>query len=237
MAGHSKWANIRHKKGKEDSKRGKAFTKLIKEITVAAREGGGDPDGNPRLRTLIDKAKQINMPQDNTNRAIKKGTGELPGLQYEHGLYEGYGPHGIAVMVDTLSDNTNRMIAELRHLFTKKGGCLGENGSVSWMFEHLGSIRVTGTINEDELLEQLLEYEIVDISKEDSLFFITCDPKALDQIRKAIITIGLEIENSELEWIPKNSMVIPEKDTEKAYEFLSALQDHDDVQNVYTNLA
>jgi YebC/PmpR family DNA-binding regulatory protein len=172
MSGHSKWATIKRKKAVEDSKRGKAFTKLIKEITVAARLGGGDPAGNPRLRLLLDKAKEVNMPLENTKRAIKKGTGELAGANaYEESSYEGYGPAGIAIIVETLTDNKNRMASELRHLFSSHGGSLGETGSVNWMFEKLGVIQAEGaSLSEDELLEKLLDYDVTNLEKDESWF-------------------------------------------------------------------
>ena len=239
MAGHNKWSQIKHKKAKEDSKRGKAFTKLIKEITVAARAGGGNPDLNPHLRTLLEKAKFINMPQENSVKAIKRGTGELPGVHYEELIYEGYGPHGIAVILETLSDNKNRTIAELRHLFSAKGGNIGETGSVNWMFEKMGIVRAkkNGT-SEDELLELLLEYDIKDIQSDDDEFFsILCDPKSLEIVKNAVIESGLIVESSDLEWVAKTPSHLENAYEEKALEFLSALQDHDDVKNVFTNLA
>ncbi len=164
MSGHSKWATIKHKKAKEDAKRGKVFTKLIKEITVAAK-AGGDPAGNPRLRTLLDNAKEVNMPQENVTRAIKKGTGELPGVSYQSQMYEGYGPGKIAIIVDVLTDNKNRAVADLRHLFVRKGGVLAENGAVQWMFDRMGIIRGSGSnVTEDKLIELLLDYDVKDIS-------------------------------------------------------------------------
>ncbi|MCX5922092.1 MAG: YebC/PmpR family DNA-binding transcriptional regulator [Candidatus Dependentiae bacterium] len=240
MSGHSKWATIKRKKAIIDSKRGKAFTKLIKEITVAARVGGGDPDANPRLRTLVEKSKALNMPVDNTMRAIKKGTGELPGASYEPFSYEGYGPHGIAVIIDTLSDNKNRTVAELRHLFSVKSGSLGESGSVNWMFERMGVIQTKGEkgITEDTLLENLLDYEINDISTdEDNYFSIQCNPKSLDLVKQAVEKLGLKVESAEIEWVPKTTMDLSDEQSTKALEFLSALEDLDDVQEVYTNLA
>lgn len=237
MAGHSKWANIKHRKAAQDAKRGKKFTKLIKEITVCARVGGGDPTGNPRLRQLIDKAKDINMPSDNVTRAIKKGTGELPGAQYESIMYEGYGPHGIAVLVDALTDNKNRTVAEMRHLFSSKGGSLAEGGAVAWMFEKLGVVRVTGeSISEDILLEQLIDYEVKDISVDDGMATITSEPKSLENIKTALQNQGYTIESSDLEWVAQNTTALQKGDSEKAVEFLEALDDHDDVQNVFTNL-
>lgn len=236
MSGHSHWATIKRKKEKEDSKRGQAFTKLIKEITVAAK-AGGDPAGNPKLRLLIEKARDINMPLDNIQRAIKRGTGELPGVSYEAMMYEGYGPYGIAVVVDTLSDNKNRIVSELRHVFTGKGGNLGESGSVAWMFEKLGVIEVSGQSTEDALLEHLIDYEIKDVKHNGTFFTIYCDPKALEAVKKALAQMPLKIEKADVEWVAKNSVNLPEDQAKKAYEFLESLQDLDDVQNVYTNLA
>lgn len=238
MSGHSKWSTIKHKKAALDSKRGKEFTKLIKEITIAARLGGGDPTGNPRLRLLLDKAKEINMPIDNATRAIKRGTGELPGVTYEEFMYEGYGPHGIAVLVETLSDNKNRSVSELRHLFSVKGGNLSEGGSVSWMFEHLGVVRCAKDgLTEEQLLEKLLDYDIVDIKSDDSNFFIYCNMKALEEVKHKIEEMNLKVEEAEIEWVAKNSVALDEAAAEKAYDFLSAINDHEDVKNVYTNLA
>lgn len=239
MAGHSKWSQIKHKKAKLDTKRGKAFTKLIKEITVCARLGGGDPDGNARLRLLMEKAKEINMPQQNITRAIKKGTGELPGAQYEGMTYEGYGPSGIAVLVETLTDNKNRTVAELRHLFGKKGGNLSETGSVAWMFEKLGVIHCSGETSEDQLLEALIDYDVTNITKgEGNLFTISCYPKELDKVKKVIEGLGLKVEGAGIEWLPKdaNKTNLEGTHAEKAYEFLEAIDDLDDTQNVYTNL-
>ena len=238
MSGHSKWATIKRKKASIDSKRGKEFTKLIKEITVAARLGGGDAAGNPRLRLLLEKAKEVNMPLDNAQRAIKRGTGELPGMHYEPQTYEGYGPYGIAVMVDTLSDNKNRTVAELRRIFTASQGSLGETGSVGWMFDRLGVIRTTNaTVSEDELLEILLDYDIQDLTPEDNTFVITCDAKSLEKIRQTLTQkTDLKIDSAELEWIPNNVTKVGDDSLDKAYDFLNELEEHDDVQNVYTNL-
>lgn len=237
MSGHSHWATIKRKKEKEDSKRGQAFTKMIKEITVAAKTGGGDPNGNPRLRLLIEKARDINMPLDNISRAVKRGTGEIPGISYESMTYEGYGPYGIAVIVDTLSDNKNRIVGELRHIFTGKGGNLGETGSVAWMFEKMGVIEGSGSITEDELLEKLIDFDIKDFTMEGSLFTIYCDAKSLEPIKQILSKLNLKVEKADVEWVAKNNMILPDDQAEKAYDFLESLQDLDDVQNVYTNLA
>lgn len=239
MAGHSKWANIKHKKAKEDAARGKAFTKLIKEITVAAREGGGDihGTGNPRLRTLIEKAKEINMPQENTKRAILKGTGELPGVSYEKYMYEGYGPGGIAVLAEVLTDNKNRAVAELRHVFSKKGGNLAESGAVSWMFEHKGVVKgIDANLSEDDLLEKLIDFDVDDISKHDDLFTITCSIEALNDIKDNLKRDDITVEYAEIEWVAKDPLDLQEDQAEKAMEFLDALDELDDIQNLYTNL-
>lgn len=238
MAGHSKWKQIKHKKALLDSKRGKKFTKLIKEITVAAKLGGGDPDGNPRLRTLLEKAKEINMPAENASRAIKKGTGELPGSSYEAHIYEGYGPHGIAVMVETLTDNKNRTVAELRHIFSKHGGTLAENGAVSWMFKHMAVIHcAAGTKTEDDFLEQLLDFNIESISVEDNQAEIVADPKQLETIKKVIADSGTKITEAEIEWVPTTKITVDETAGEQVIEFLEAIEDLDDVQEVYANMA
>lgn len=237
MAGHNKWSQIKHKKAKEDAKRGKAFTKLSKEISVAARQAGGDPNMNVRLRHYIEKAKSNNMPQENIIRAIKRGTGELPGVHYESYTYEGYGPFGIAVIIEALTDNKNRMVADLRHIFSKGGGALSESGSVNWMFKHMGVIRGTSSLREDALLESLIEYDIADIKQDDTFFSIFVQPGSLDTVKKSAQDIGLSIDSAELEWVAQNSMALSDDKAEKAVEFLSTLHDHDDIQNVYTNLA
>lgn len=238
MAGHSKWKKIKHDKAKEDAKRGKLFTNLIKEITVAARTGGGDPTGNPRLRLLLDKSKEINMPLDNAMRAIKRGTGELPGQTYERYMYEGYGPGQIAVLTEVLTDNKNRAIAELRALFTRKGATIAESGAVSWMFSKLGVITVPAKgLSDDLLLEKLLDFDVKDIKQVDEFFNITCDPKSLDDIKQALKNSGVSIESAEIEWVAQNTMDLAAAEQEKAVEFLDALEDLDDVQHVYTNLA
>jgi YebC/PmpR family DNA-binding regulatory protein len=236
MAGHSKWANIKRKKAKEDGKKSKVFTKIIKEITIAARENGGNPDLNPRLRLLLEKGKEANMPIENAMRAIKKGTGELPGAQYEEYTYEGYAPHGIAVMIEAITDNKNRTVAEFRRLFSENNGSLGESGTVNWMFEKLGSVTAQGKITEDELLEHLIEYDIKDVQIDDTTYTVYCDPKAMESVKNAIEKAGLKIENSGLEWVAKSTTELPEAQSDKVLEFLSKVQDHDDVENVYTNL-
>jgi YebC/PmpR family DNA-binding regulatory protein len=239
MAGHSKWANIKHKKAAQDAKRGKAFTRLSKEISVAARLGGNDLTANARLRQLVDKARGINMPMDTVNRAIKKGTGEIPGMQYEEHVYEGYGPHGIAFIVETLTDNKNRTVADMRRLFTKSGGSLAETGAVGWMFEKLGVIRAENnrTMTEDKLLEKLIDFDIKDISKDDDLFVITTDPKSLDAVKQEIENTGLKIESADLEFVPKNPTELEENKVKQAINFMDELEEHEDVQKVYPHLS
>ncbi len=237
MAGHSKWKTIKHKKAAADAKRSKSFTKLIKEITVAARQGGGDPTGNPRLRFLLDKAKEINMPLDNANRAIKKGTGELPGQQYESITYEGYGPGNSAVMVEVLTDNKNKAIAELRHAFSRNGGRIADSGSVSWMFERLGVLTIHGgALSEDQLIEALLDHDVKDITAEDSEIVIKCNPKSLETVKQAVSDLAFKIDESEIEWVSRSPHKLNESDEEKAIAFLDAVEELEDVQNVYTNL-
>jgi YebC/PmpR family DNA-binding regulatory protein len=238
MSGHSKWATIKHKKAKEDSKRGKVFTKLIREITVAAREGG-DLNGNAKLRLIVEKAKAVNMPQDNILRAIKKGTGELDGgVHYEASMYEGYGPYGVAVMIETLTDNKNRTVSELRHLFTKVGGNLAESGAVSWMFERKGVISGIGKLTEDELIEKLIDYNIDDILVEDGIATITCSSHDLDIVKKALEAEQFKVESAQVEWVAKNTVALDNKGHEEAvFKFLEDLDDLDDVQNVFANLA
>ena len=240
MSGHSKWATIKHKKAKEDVKRGKVFTKLIKEISVVAREGGGDLEGNPKLRMLVDKAKAVNMPQDNITRAIKKATGELGGVAYEAITYEGYGPFGTAVIVETLTDNKKRTVSDLRHVFSKYGGNLAEGGAVAWLFEHKGVIRATGNISEDQLLERLLEYDLDDVSYHDGIFTITCKMHDLESLKQAIKAADMQIEEAQIEWVSKTPLSFNEGEQEqedKVLKLMEALQDLDDVRDVYTNLS
>lgn len=238
MAGHSKWKNIKHKKEKEDAKKGKVFTRLGKEIMVVARDGGPDPSGNARLRLLIEKAKQANMPKENIERAIKKGSGQLEGCNYEQVFYEGYGLSGTAVIVETLTDNKNRTVSALRHFFNKNGGNLAENGAVSWMFEHKGFLEVAmGDRSEDEMLETLMECDADDIKfDEPGVAGVYCPPKNLDAVRKQIEGLGLEVKSVQIIWRAKELVELstPESE-EKAVKFLDALEDLDDIQNVYVN--
>ena len=238
MSGHSKWSTIKHKKAALDAKRGKIFTKIIKEISVAARTGGGDPASNPRLRFLLEKARSVNMPQDNMVRAIKKGTGELAGQQYEAHTYEGYGPAGMAVIVEVLTDNKNKAVAELRHVFSRDGGNVGETGSVNWMFERSGVIHVTGAgLTEDLLLDQLLEYPVKDIEQEDGTFIVTTEPHACDKVKQALLDAHYTVKEAELEWVPKTMIELTGDNESKAIQFLQKLEELDDVQNVYANIS
>ncbi len=236
MSGHSKWKTIKHKKAAADAQRSKLFTKLIKEITVSARSGGGDPAHNANLRSLLEKAKKLNMPQDNAVRAVKKGTGELPGVQYESHTYEGYGPHGIAVIAEVLTDNKNRAVADLRALFTRKGGSLAEAGAVGWMFHRRGVVTAKGSATEEHLLEALLDVEVADISCDEDVWTIVCDPHVVDSVKKIVEAQGLVIEDSEVALIPDNTVPLSEAHQEAAYEFLEAVEELDDVQNVYANV-
>jgi YebC/PmpR family DNA-binding regulatory protein len=238
MSGHNKWSQIKHKKAKSDAKKGKAFTSLIKEITMSARAHGGDPANNAHLRLLIEKAKEINMPKENSDRAIKRGTGELPGVHYEAMRYEGYGPHGVAIIVDALTDNKNRTVANFRRMFSENNGSLGDTGTVSWMFKQCGVLRVPQNgLSEDDLLEKLLDFDVHDISLQDGTFSIICDAKSLDAVKKALEAEKLKVESAELEWVAKDKMELSEADSESVINLLTALDDHDDVQHVYTNLA
>jgi len=236
MSGHSKWATIKRKKGAADAKRGKMFTKLIKEITIAAREGGGDPGGNPRLRLAVDNAKAANMPADNIDRAIKKATGELEGVTYHELTYEGYGPGGIAMIVEVATDNKNRTVADVRHSFSKYGGSMGETGSVAWMFERKGIITLpTQNKTEDDLMNIILEAGAEDLQTEDDYFSIQTDLESFEPVRKALVAANLELENASLQWIAKNTISVKGEDAEKVMTLIEAIEDSDDVQNVYSN--
>ena len=236
MSGHSKWSTIKRKKGAADAKRGKIFTTIIKEITIAARLGGGDDTANPRLRQAIDKAKAANMPADNIKRAIQKGTGELPGTSYEEYAYEGYGPAGVAIMMEVLTDNKNRTVAEIRHLMTKHGGNLGENGSVSWMFDKKGQIIVDkNDKDEDTMLEIALESGAEDFETVEEEFIITTEPTDLMEVRDQIAQNGVEVKSDEVELIPKNMQKVEGGDVEKVIKLMEVLEDHEDIKNVFAN--
>ena len=236
MAGHSKWANIQHRKGAQDKKRGKLFTKLIREITIAARMGGPDPDANPRLRTAIDKARGQSMPKDNIERAVKRGAGDIEGADYEEIRYEGYGPGGVAVIVDCLTDNRNRTVAEVRHAFSKHGGNLGADGSVAYLFNHVGQISLSGGTDEDQVMEVALEAGAEDIiSNDDSSIDVITDPLEFESIRDALAAAGLEAESSEITHRASTSTELDVKDAARMIKLLEVLEDLDDVQNVYSN--
>jgi YebC/PmpR family DNA-binding regulatory protein len=236
MSGHSKWASIKHKKGAADAKRGKIFSRLNKEITVAARLGGGDPAGNPRLRSAIQAAKAENMPKDNIERAIKKGTGELEGTSYEECNYEAYGPGGVAIMIECLTDNKNRTVAEVKHLFERHGGNLGEPGCVSWIFEKKGLIIFEReSVEEEKLLEAALDAGAEDIKEEETQFEILTDPSDFESVKKTFDDQGLHYTVAEVSMIPQNTVSLEGRDAEKMLNLMEALEDHDDINHVYAN--
>jgi YebC/PmpR family DNA-binding regulatory protein len=236
MSGHSKWASIKHKKAATDAKRGRIFTRLIKEITIAAKNGGGDPEKNPRLRTAISTGKAANMPSENIDRAIKKGTGELPGIIYEEVTYEGYGPAGVAVIVETLTDNKNRTVADVRHIFAKQGGELGAAGCVSWMFTKTGLIYVPSAgVDEDKLIEIALNSGATDVRPDDDYFAVYTEPRNIEDVRSAIAAEGIEIESAEVTAISQTTVPVEGKDAEKLIKLLNTLEDADDTQKVYSN--
>lgn len=235
MAGHSKWANIKHRKGAQDAKRGKIFTKLIKEITVAARISGGDLETNPRLRLAVDKAKQANMPKDNIDRAIKKGTGDLDGVTYEEGTFEGYGPGGVAVIVEFLTDNRTRTVADVRHAFSKYGGSLGVSGSVAFMFDRKGQIIFGEGIEFDTIFEAALEAGAEDVKDEDGVIEVVTDPAEFEAVKNSLNEQGLEYQSAEITMIPQNMTAVEGKTAETLMKMIDALEDNDDVQNVHAN--
>lgn len=236
MSGHSKWSSIKRKKGKADAERGKTFTKLIKEITVSARDGGGDPEGNPRLRAAIQAAKAANMPAANIERAIKKGTGELPGVTYEEVSYEGYGPGGVAVLVEVLTDNRNRAVADIRHIFTHNGGNLGEVGCVGWMFDKKGLIQVDqGSVDEEELMETVLDAGALDMKLEEDYFEIVTPFNKFEAVKQALGEKKIPYSQAELTMIPQTTIKLEGKEAEQMLRLMEGLEDHDDVQKVYAN--
>ncbi|CDM66386.1 YebC/PmpR family DNA-binding transcriptional regulator [Pyrinomonas methylaliphatogenes] len=236
MSGHSKWHTIKHKKSLLDARRGKLFTKLIKEITVAARLGGGDPEANPRLRKAIADAKAANMPNDTIERAIKRGTGEIEGASYEEVTYEGYGPGGVAVLIHAMTDNRNRTVAELRHLFSKNGGNLSEAGSVAWMFERKGYIVVDKTaMPEEKLFELAIEAGAEDLRDDEDSFEIITDPESFEAVLAAIKKAGIEPQVAEISMVPQSYVKLEGQDARQMVKLMEALEDHDDVQKVYAN--
>ena len=235
MAGHSKWANIKHRKGAQDAKRGKIFTKLIKEITIAARIGGGDLESNARLRLAVDKAKQANMPKDNIERAIKKGTGDLDGVTYEEGIFEGYGPGGVAVIVEFMTDNRTRTVADVRHAFNKYGGSLGVSGSVAFMFDRKGQIIFSEDNDFETIFEAALEAGAEDVKEEDDVIEVITDPAEFENVRNTLEQQGLKFQSAEVTMIPQNLNPVEGKQAESLMKMIDVLEDNDDVQNVHAN--
>ncbi len=236
MSGHSKWSTIKRKKEKMDAKRGRAFTRLIKEIAVAAREAGGDPDGNPRLRTAVANAKAANMPSDNIERAIKRGTGELPGVVYEEVTYEGYGPGGVGVLVETVTDNKNRTTSEIRRIFTKHGGNLGSVGCVSWIFDPKGVVIVDRTgLDEEELLTNALEAGAEDVRVDNDSYEIICNPPDFESLKDSLEKGGILYSSAEVTKIPKNTVELAGRKAEQLLKLMEEMEESEDVQNVYAN--
>lgn len=236
MSGHSKWATIKHKKGAADVKRGKLFAKLIRQVEVAARNGGGDPDMNPTLRTMFQKARDSSVPLDTIERAIKRGTGELEGVNYEEVNYEGYAPHGVAVYVETLTDNRNRTGPEMRSTFSKLGGSIAEPGAVAWQFERKGIISVPGSVDEDELMLAALDAGAEDVAAAGDSWSVTCEPQLTSIVRSAIEEAGITVESSDLTMVPSTLVELDSVDVVKPIlRLIDALEEHDDVQDVYAN--
>lgn len=236
MSGHSKWATTKHKKAATDAKRGKVFTKIGKEITVAAKLGGGDVNGNPRLRTAVAKAKSVSMPAENIKRAIQKGTGELPGVSYEEIIYEGYGPGGVAVIAEAMTDNRNRTVSEIRNIFSKAGGNMGEAGCVSWMFHKKGYVVVSRTkADEEKLMTLVLEAGAEDMQAEDDNFVITTALNDFEKVKKALEDAGMPVELAEITMIPQTYIKLDGKEAQQMLRLVETLEDNDDVQNVYAN--
>ena len=236
MSGHSKWHTIKHKKGAADAKRGKVFTRIIKELTVAARNGGGDPEMNPRLRTIVADAKANNMPRENIERAIRRGTGEEPGVTYEEVTYEGYGPGGVALMIETLTDNKNRTVGEIRHLLGKHAGNLAAENSVAWMFSRKGQIVVEkGKVDEDKLLAAALDAGADDMNDDESGWEIVCAPERFEAVRDAVKALGVEPASAAVAMVPQNYIKLVGKEAQQMLKLMEAIEDHDDVQHVWAN--
>lgn len=236
MSGHNKWASIKHKKAAADAKRGKIFTKLIREITVAAKNAGGDPSTNPRLRTAIQSAKAANMPADNIDRAIKKGTGEIEGVIYEEVVYEGYGPQGVAILVHCVTDNKNRTASEIRNIFAKTGGSMAGAGSVAWIFEKKGYLLIDDPkVSEDSLMEIALAAGAEDLTRTDSKFEITTSPHDFEPVREALEKAKVHVESAQVTMLPKNQTPVSVENARSVMRLIDALEEHDDVQNVYVN--
>ncbi|KAA0894000.1 MULTISPECIES: YebC/PmpR family DNA-binding transcriptional regulator [Oryzomonas] len=235
MSGHNKWSTIKHKKGAADAKRGKVFTKLIKEISVAAKLGGGDPNGNPRLRTAVDKAKAENMPKDNIDRAIKKGTGGMEGVTYEEIVYEGYGPGGAAVLVEVLTDNRNRSVSDIRSIFTKNNGNMGEAGCVAWMFSKKGLIVYDNSVDFEQLFEAAIEAGADDVAEQDDQIEVMTEPGSFIEVREALAAKGFKMVSAEITMIPQTQVELEGRHAETMLKLMDKLEDNDDVQNVYAN--
>lgn len=236
MSGHSKWASIKHKKAAADSKRGAAFTKIIREITAAAKDGGGNPENNVRLRAAIQRAKEINMPASNIENAIKKGTGEIPGVVYETAMFEGYATGGVALLIETLTDNKNRTTAEVRNLLSKKNGSLAGAGSTAWMFTKKGLILVEKTkIKEDTLMDIVLEAGAEDMKSEGDSYEITCEPAVLEHIKAALKAKNIPLQTAEVTMIPNSTVKVQGAEAKQVLELMEFLEDHEDVQSVYAN--
>jgi YebC/PmpR family DNA-binding regulatory protein len=236
MSGHSKWHTIKHKKGAADAKRGKIFTRIIKELAVAARNGGGDPDTNPRLRTIVAEAKANNMPRENIERAIRRGTGEEPGVTYEEVTYEGYGPGGVALMIETLTDNKNRTVGEIRHLLSKHAGNLAAENSVAWMFSRKGQIVVEkGKVDEDKLLSVALDAGADDMNDDGSAWEVVCAPEQFETVREAVKGLGVSPATAEVAMVPQNYIKLVGKEAQQMLKLMEAIEDHDDVQHVWAN--
>jgi YebC/PmpR family DNA-binding regulatory protein len=237
MSGHSKWHTIKHKKGAADAKRGRVFTRIIKELTVAARSGGGDPDTNPRLRTVVAEAKQVNMPAENIKRAIRRGTGEEPGVQYEEVTYEGYGPGGVALIIETMTDNKNRTVGEIRHLLTKYGGDLGQTNSVAWMFDKKGYIVIEkAKAAEDTLLTAALDAGADDLRDDGETWEVISPPEAFQAIKEAVEKLGIETASAQVAMLPKNYVSLEGRAAQSMLKLLDLIEDHDDVQHVWSNM-
>jgi YebC/PmpR family DNA-binding regulatory protein len=236
MSGHSKWHTIKHKKGAADAKRGKVFTRIIKELTVAARNGGGDVDSNPRLRTIVAEAKANNMPRENIERAIRRGTGEEPGVQYDEVTYEGYGPGGVALMIETLTDNKNRTVGEIRHLLSKHAGNLAAENSVAWMFSRKGEIVVEkGKVDEEKLLSAALDAGADDMNDDGGAWEIVCAPEQFETVRDSVKGLGVEPASAQIAMVPQNYVKLVGKEAQQMLKLMEAIEDHDDVQHVWAN--
>lgn len=236
MSGHNKWSTIKHKKGKADAERGRLFSRLVKEITVAAREGGGDPDMNPRLRVAVDTAKSQNMPGENIERAIKRGTGELDGVTYDEVTYEAYGPGGVAILIEVLTDNRNRSAAEIRHILSKGGGSLGQRNSVAYLFTRQGQIAVdASTASEEQVMEAGLEAGLEDVYTEEGMHLLSTSPEDVSRVRGALEAAGIPVESAEVIKAPSNTVTLSGREADQTVRLLNALEENEDVQAVYSN--